>query len=197
MSSLIARTSAHISGAIGTLVLLSVSLLVAAGGTLLIALYLTEHWQDSPAMVELQCRIGLDRPDCPERNAEMTRLRAELEAMIAEKDRMDAQLAGLRAVETAIDEITLFETHDDPNSNLDVTVGTIYSRFVEARPSPDAHFCYIGLGHGTAGESRNLYFQGVAGPVRISEAKLARAGVSAASYEFARSVCRPFLIGRD
>ena len=180
---------------LGNALLCAVALGVAVCGIGLTALYLLEHVDETPSMKTLQCVLGAARPDCPRHTQEMTRLKAELEDMIAARNAVDAQLAGLQAVETAIDEITLFETQRDPQSGLEITIGTVYTAFVNERPMPDSYFCYINLHHGAAGESRNLHFRGPSGPITLSKTKLIQAGVSSETLQFGRSVCKPFLIG--
>lgn len=175
---------------------------VAAGGVGLTVLYMVDHIKETPGMKTIHCFLDPSRRDCPEYDAAMKRLKTELEAMVAERNRIDAerkeiagQLAGLRAIETAVDEVTLFETHDDPNSDFDVVVGTVYKQFVESEPKPEAFFCYIELRNGEAGESRNLHFRNRFGLTSIPATTLEMEGIGEATMAFARSACKPFLIG--
>ena len=160
------------------------------------AMTLIEHFEDTPELRVLQCAVGFERADCPEAQAEKKRLKDDLAAMTRQKDAIAGQIAGLRAVQNAVDEITLFVSHDDPHSDLEITVGTVYAEFVNAKPTPESHFCYIGLKAGKAGESRNLHFHSSStGRRSISRAALRDAGVSRKTLDYGRKVCKPLLIG--
>lgn len=159
------------------------------------AMTLIEHFEDTPELRVLQCAVGFDRADCPEAQAEKKRLKDDLAAMTRQKDAIAGQIAGLRAVQNAVDEITLFESFEDPNSDLSVSVGTVYTELVSERPTPDYHFCSIRLKKGGAGESRNLYFHGYEGRRSVSGAALRDAGVSRKTLNYGRKVCKPLLIG--
>ena len=177
--------------------LIAANLAVGGTVTVLVALTLIEHFEDTPEIKTLSCAFGWERPDCPDFIAERNRLQTSLEDMAREKKEIENQIAGLRAVETAIDEITLFESHEDPESGLKITVGTVYKEFVNDHPAPDSYFCYIALQEGSAGESRNLHFHGRFGPYTISESTLTQADIHADTLAFARSVCKPYLIGKS
>ena len=181
---------------VGNALLTGIGLAVAACGIGLTALYLIEHVDETPAMKTLQCWVGVPRPDCPRHGEKMERLRAELESIINQRDQIEGQLAGLRAIETGVNEITLFEHHTDPNSGLKVTVGTVYRQFVNDQPSPEAYFCYVNLRDGKAGESRNLYIQTRSGAVSVPASTLREVGVDTQTLEFGRTICKPYLIGR-
>lgn len=176
--------------------LVAVSAGLAVGAVGLTALYLVKHIDETPALKTLQCMAGFSRPYCTNHEEEVAHLKSELAALTEKTARAENKLANLQAIESAVDEVTLFETHDDPNSALDVTVGTIYSRLLEPDMTPK-YFCYVQLSRGTANENRNLYIQGLSGPVDLSRDDLRRAGVSEATLNFGRSVCKPFLIGRS
>lgn len=188
----------------GNALLISVAGGVAACGVGLTALYLIEHIEETPALKSLQCFVGVPpRPDCPRYGEEMKRLRIERDAVIAERNDVIAefngiqrQLAGLRAIENAVDEITLFEHYIEPGSGSTIVVGTVYREFVNERPEPDSHFCYINLSNGSAGENRNLYFRSPSGPLSIPTSTLRDAGVRSETLEFGRSVCVPYVIGQ-
>ena len=169
---------------------------IASAGVGLTALYLADHIEKTPAMVKLICLVQ-DNYECPDRKAEMAALETELQRMIDDREKLEDQLAGLRRLESSVDHVTLFETVDDPNSSLTITVGTVYRKFVDAEPEPSSYFCYIDLQRGSAGESRNLHFKHSNSWADISADRLIEAGVSEATYEFAKSVCKPTLIGRE
>ena len=169
---------------------------IASGGVALTAHYLADHIEKTPAMVKLMCLVQ-DSNDCPDRKAELAALETELRRLIDEREELDDQLAGLRRLESSVDHVTLFETIDDPNSSLTVTVGTVYRKFVDAEPEPSSYFCYIDLRQGSAGESRNLHFKHSNSWADISADRLTEAGVSDTTYKFAKSVCEPTLIGRE
>jgi len=175
--------------------LIAVNAAVAATVTGLSAMTLIAHFEDTPELRTLQCALGFERADCPEAQAEKKRLKDNLAAMTRQRDAIAGQIAGLRAVQNAVDEITLFVTHDDPHSDLEITVGTVYAEFVNAKPEPESHFCYIVLKNGAAGESRNLHFHSSTGRRSISGAALRDAGVSRKTLNYGRKVCKPLLIG--
>ncbi len=194
MKQFFTEASRSFASAIANTLLLAIAAAIVTSALTLTALYLTEYLEETPALKSLQCFVGFSRPDCPRYAEEMTNLKANLEAMIKERQKLDRQLAGLRAVETAVDEITLFESHIDPASGRSITIGTVYAEFVDASPAPEYHFCYINLSDGTAGENRNLYFQNRNGEITIASGTLRQAGVSRATLSYARSVCKAFKI---
>lgn len=177
--------------------LIAVNAIVGITVVSLTALTLIKNFEDTPEIRTLSCAVGIERSDFPEHAAKVKRLEADLKEMIAQRESIEGQLAGLRAVETAVDEITLFESHDDPNSRLEVTVGTVYNEFVNERPTPKHHFCYINLKSGKAGESRNLHFHSASGARSISASTLRKSGVTKKTLKYARSVCKPFVIGKS
>lgn len=159
------------------------------------ALYVVKYAKETPELRTLECMIGVERSDCPRYGAEMDALKGKLSDLAEKTATAESKLANLRAVETAVDEVTLFTSHDDPYSAYNVMVGTVYSRLVEPDSAPE-YFCYIGLSRGTANEDRNLHLYTRSGPVELDGETLRKAGVSTETLAFARSVCKPFLIGR-
>ncbi len=187
-------TSAGAS-ALQNTVLIAVNCIVGITVVSLIALMLIKNFEDTPEIRILSCAVGIERSDCPEYSAKVKQLEADLKEMIAQRKAIEDQLAGLRAVETTIDEITLFESHKDPHGGLEITVGTVYKELVNERPKPKNYFCYINLKNGKIGESRNLHIQDPSGPRSISPLTLRQSGVSKKTLEFARSVCNPLMVG--
>ena len=189
----------------GNALLMTVAGGVAACGIGLTALYLIEHIEETPALKSLQCFVGIPpRPDCPRYHEEMERLRIERDAVIADRDAVmveyddvQRQLAGLRAIENAVDEITLFEYHVEPDSGSTIVVGTVYREFVNEQPEPASHFCYLMLEDGDAGEDTNLWFRTSSGVVDVTPTTLRKTGITAESLEYGRSVCTPYLIGQS
>lgn len=179
---------------------------VIVGGTIsaLITMTLMEHFEDTPEIQTLSCIVGIKRHDCPDYHAAMDQLKAEQEALRdsikaseTKRDMLEAQLAGLRAIEGAVDEITLFNNFPDPSSGTSITVGTVYKKFVDPAPQPDSYFCYINLEVGSAGENRNLQFYGPEGVIDVKDTSLKQAGLNQKALSFGKSVCKPFLIGGD
>lgn len=195
MKQVLIKASRSLFSALADLLLIGIASVIAGAALTLTALYLIDHMEETPATKSLQCFIGISRPDCPRYAEEITELQAELKTMIDEREALEDQLTGLRAVETAVDEITLFESHTDPVSGLEVTVGTVYTEFVKAQPSPEAYFCYLNLPLGPAGESRNLHFKGRGGEITVSSKVLKKANITARTLNYARSACKPFVIG--
>ena len=177
-------------------VLTAVVAVIATCGIGLTALYLIKYVDETPAMKSLQCMVGISHAECPRYGQEMDDLKAKLKALAKQTAKAEGKLANLRAIETAIDEVTLFATHNDPNSAYKVTTGTVYSKLLEPDLSP-RYFCYISLNNGEANESRNLYIRNNSGSVEINADTLRKAAVSTETLAFARSVCKPFLIGGE
>ena len=166
---------------------------VALGGIALTALYLIEAVDETPALVRLLCLAGIERADCPRHTEEMARLQAERDALQARIRAAEDDLRGLRAVDD-VDTVTFFQEHEAPDSPLTVHVGTVYDHLI-GNLAPVHHYCYIALSSGPAGETRNLHIHDSSGPVGISPDAMRAAGVTQATLAYARSVCRPFLIG--
>lgn len=195
MRDVLLTASRSLMSMLANMLLFSIAGIIAVSALALTALYLADYLEETPAVKSLQCLIGVSRPDCPRYAEEMANLKANLEAMIREHKKLNTQLTGLRAVETAVDEITLFESHTDPSSGLIITVGTVYTEFVKPRPAPEAYFCYIDLPDGSAGENRSLHIQSHKGEIDLSDATLQQANVSEVTLRYARSVCKAFNIG--
>lgn len=177
-------------------VLLAVNVVVGATVAGLVALTLMEHFEDTPEIRSLSCAVGLPRTDCPKYGENLKRLESEIAGLQSEKGQIEERLAALSAIENAVDQITLFETKTDPRNGFGITIGTVYRNFTAANPQPEHYFCYVNLANGAAGESRNLYFQGLSGPIAVSGASLNRAGLDGGVLAFGQSVCKPFLIGQ-
>lgn len=167
----------------------------------LAALYLLKHLEETPEMIKLQCLLGITHIECPTYRQDMDKLEAQklsleeqLEKLVKQSQKAESKLQNLRRVESSVDEVTLFATYDDPNSKLSVTVGTVYSKLVEPDTHPE-YFCYITLGMGNAGEQRNLHFYSRNGSTSLSDREIYKAGVSKDTLGYARSVCKPTLIG--
>ncbi len=197
MKDIIFTASRSVISVLANALLLSIAAVIVISALTLTAIYLTDYLEETPAVKSLQCFVGFSRPDCPRYAEEMASIKADLEAMIRERELLDTQLKGLRAIETAVDEITLFESFTDPSSEMKVTVGTVYTEFVKSRPSPEAYFCYIDLPSGPAGEDRSLHFQSRRGPTTLSLETLRQADVSPVTLNYARSVCKAFEIGQN
>jgi|GEM_PF-6394121 len=183
--------------------LITVSGALAASAIGLTALYLVEYIDETPSMRTLRCMVGLTQENCLRYDKEMDALQSKLELLKreianAEQKTVEAEekLVNLRRIETAIDKVTLFETHKVPNSTLTITVGTVYSRLLDPELAPQ-YFCYVDLARGAANESRNLHFNSTSGPVELSKANLRKADVSDSTLQFGHSVCKPFLIGQS
>ena len=167
---------------------------VALCGIGLTALYLIDHVDETPAIRQLQCLVGIERADCPHQQEEVARLQRQLDELLARARAAEDDLRGLRAVND-VDTVTFFQTHDAPDSSHNVHVGTVYSHLI-GNPPPQHHFCYIALPSGPAGESRHLHIYGRRGPIDISPSAMREAGITEATLRYAYSVCQPFLIGQ-
>lgn len=186
----------------GSVVMMLAVLVLIGGGALLIMLYGVNSYKETDGVLILRCWVDPYYPKCPEYPNELDRLRLQLEDMEAdarrlrfERDRIEQQLAGLRAIETSVDEITLFNQYDDPYSGFTIAVGTVYQKFVNRSPQPEYHFCYIRLSSGGDGTNRDFHFHSIEGARDVAESKLDRLGIGAPTMAFARSVCKPFMIG--
>ena len=146
----------------GNVVLVTVVVGVAACALGLGALYLIDNVKETPAITKLGCLVGFNRAGCPRYDAEMQALKDKLEALVQETARAEDKLANLRAIENAVDQVTLFETHGDRDSAAYVTVATVYSRLSDPEPVPQ-YYCYIILDAGPANESRHFYIRIVTG----------------------------------
>ena len=186
---------ARLMNGVGNLVLLGLAGGVIAGSVAVNALMLDKYVGGSPEARRIECLVGITHPDCPRYRAEIEKLEGDLSAMRGAREALERQLAGLRAVERAVDTVTLFETFTDPTSGREITVGTVYRKIVEATPKPEHFYCYLALGHGEAGEARNLHFYSSERDAWMSGTEAQKAGVSEATLAYARSVCRPLLIG--
>lgn len=182
-------------GAAGNVVMFTMAGGVIAGSVAVNALMFDKYVAGTPEFRSLQCMVGIMQPDCPHFRREMERLKGDLASMQETRDALERQLAGLRAVENAVDQVTLFESVTDPTSGREITTGTVYRRIVETAPKPERYYCYIALGQGDAGETRNLYFYTSNQGIWMSPTEAQKAGVSAATLAFAKSVCEPLLIG--
>lgn len=178
----------------GNALLLTAALLVALCGLAMTATTLIRYVEETPPLIQLQCFIGFERADCPEYGAELDALRGQKTAIEDALRQAEAKLAGLAAVERAVDEINLFENFNAPDGQT-VTVGTVYTALTNPNPRPEYHFCYLNLPAGDFGENRNLHFHGRLGPTPVSASELGHAGISEETLAYARSVCQPLLIG--
>ncbi len=186
-------------------VLTFIAIVVILCGIGLSALYLIKYVDtDTEEIRTLQCLIGFVHEGCPEYKAEMSALQEQLQGLQAQKTETEARLAelkgatrkleNLRRIEDAIDSVTLFQKHYAPVSGFQVTVGTVYSHLVEPDLSPE-WFCYISLPAGAFQEDRNLHFRHKSGFQNFDAKTLRSAGISAETMRFAKSVCKPYLIG--
>jgi hypothetical protein len=189
------RTVSRISMAtLGNALLGGVAAAIALCGIALAALYLIKYVDDdTPEMIRLQCAVGISRPDCVDYQKELDDLAAQRAALAKELAALKAKLANLKRIEENVDSVTLFDTTDIPNSSLSVTVGTRYSKLLEPELRP-TYFCYIDLPD-VDGVDQNLYIRSISSNIDIGEHALRLAGVSQSDLSFARSVCKPFLIG--
>jgi hypothetical protein len=140
-----------IMATLGNMLLLSITVAIALCGIGLTALYLIKYVdRNAPEVKALECAIGLtQRGDCPDDQAALHALEAKFSDLQAKTNAAEGKLNNLRKIESVVNEVTLFATHDDPNSDLSVKVGTIYTRLVEPEKSP-AFFCYIQLPNDSA-----------------------------------------------
>ncbi|MEM0951787.1 MAG: hypothetical protein AAGI66_06555 [Cyanobacteria bacterium P01_H01_bin.74] len=157
-------------------------------------LYLAKYVDETPELVKLQCMMGVDRGDCPDQKAQINDLEAKLSQLSNKTAQAEKKLTNLRAIENSIDTVTLFAKHTDPSSQLGITVGTIYKKLTEPDPEP-SHFCYISLFSTDTNVLRHLTFHDTTGPVSFTPKRLAQAGLSQKTLNYARSVCKPYLIG--
>ncbi len=181
--------------AFGQMLLMSCAVLVALCGIGLTGLYLIKYVdRNAPEAVMLQCAVGVERPDCPSHLEELARLKAERQALQDDVAQIEGKLSAIERVENEVDMITLFDTHNDPHSDLTVGIGTRYTKLnIHERPT---YFCYINLHSGEVNENRTLHFRDASsGDIEISRSTLHKAGVSQDTLDFARSVCQPTLIG--
>ena len=192
MSGLLSSISRTSLSGFANMLLMGVALGVSTCGIGLTALYLMDNIEETPALTKIQCFVGFERPDCPDHLEKVAQMQQDLEDLLTRTQIAESQLEGLRAIES-VDEVTLFNMHDDPASGYGVHIGTVYDRLT-GNPVPDHYFCYISLPNGPAGEGRNLHFHGSLGPIDFSSADLKAAGVTPATLSFARSVCQPFLV---
>lgn len=188
---------------LGSVLMTMAILVLIGGGAFLIALYGAGHFKETEGMIALRCLFEPEYPKCPDRLAELAMLQAQLAALQAEaekvrqeRDKIQDRMAGLVAMESAVDTFTLFSNHRDAEAGLSIVVGTRYKTLVTGVPKPEGHFCYVRLQDGAAGEERTLSFHGFSGPVKISTDKLARAEVPPATLAYGRLVCKPLLIGQ-
>ena len=164
-------------------------------GVGLSALYILKYVDtETPEIVKLQCMLGSDRLDCPNNRKEVEDLQGKLNELSKKTAEAEEKLKNLRAAEETTDTFTLFTMHKDPNSDYTVTVGTVYTQLVEPNRAPE-YYCYINLNNGAANENRNLYIWQSARPINLSTNTLRKAGVSNSTLSFAKSVCKPTLIG--
>ncbi|MCK5385430.1 MAG: hypothetical protein KAJ29_07600 [Alphaproteobacteria bacterium] len=182
---------------IGNALLITIAGVMIVCGIGLTTLYLIKYVDtDTPEIKTLQCMVGIVHAECPRYAQEMGDLKARLKALAQQTAQAEGKLANLRAIETAVDEVTLFSMHTTPNSKYSVTVGTVYSRLLEPDLSP-SYFCYISLDDGAARENRSLYFKNKTERIDLDSETLRKADVSAETLAFARSVCKPLIIGAD
>ena len=186
---------------IGSVLLTGVIAVIAGLGVLVIALYGTGHYKETESVLALRCLVQPDHLECPDQKAKVADLRAKLDglaekydSLLSQRNAVQNRLASLEAIETAVDEVTLFETFTEPETGIGIVVGTVYKSIMVGQPKPERHFCYIQLDHGVAGESRNLSFHSRRGPIEISEDTLAKANVKPVVLAYGRLVCEPFMI---
>jgi len=171
--------------------LIAVAVFVGVCGVFITGLYLLKYVDpETPEMVAMRCILGADLPECPDTEKEMALLRKE-------KAELEKKLAGLMAIEKSVDEITLFQTFSVVGSSISMTVGTVYKKLTNFDGGEEAEwFCYLSLGNGALNESRNLYFRSRQGDVSdIDMAALSQAGVGASAFRYAKSQCKPLLVG--
>ena len=202
MSQVTNSLSRWTASALGNVLLTTTAAAVSVAGLGVGALYMADYIEETPAMIKVRCLFDATYAKCPERDELLDNLQAELDAvaierdrMLAERDALEKQLAGLRAIEAAVDEITTFKTHYDPHSDLSVTVGTVYREFVKAEPEPARYFCYINLQYADTGVNRNFYIRNIDGLVKVTGDTLDTLGISQKTWNFGLSVCKPETIG--
>lgn len=184
--------------------LIAVSVFIGGCAVLITALYLLKYIDtDTPEMQTLKC-FFFTLPECPDVKAEIAALEAKVAALeglkddIAASERKLADLRrmeeNLRRIENAIDSVTLFKTTAIPGTKMNVVVGSIYSKLVNPDPQP-LWFCYIALPDDDSLESRHVYIRNVSIDKTFDAAQLAETGITPYALSFARSLCKPYLIG--
>ena len=120
----------------GNTLLAGVAGAVAVCGIGLTALYLIDNIDETPGIRQLQCLVGIERPDCPRQMAELDGLRADRDDLLARNRETEDELAAERArlavmrehiarLEGAFSGDMVF-TEGPPVAGLTVIVGTIY-----------------------------------------------------------------------
>lgn len=201
MRNLIAKTIRTTFSGFGNALLTTTAIGITTLCIGLAALYLLKHLEETPEIIKLHCLLGISHVECPAYRHEMDELEEQklsleeqLQKLLEQSQKAESKLHNLRRVESSVDEVTLFAAYDDPHSSLMVTVGTVYSKLVEPDSHPQ-HFCYFTLGMGKAGEQRNLHFYSRNGSASLSDHDIYNAGISKDTLDYARSVCKPTLIG--
>lgn len=194
MKSLINTVSSWSVSTLGNGLLIATGSAVALCGVALLALYMVNHIQETPGMIRVRCMVQPSYEACPQHDAAIERLNGQLEAARREREALERQLAGLRAIQNSVDRITLFESHQDPDSGYGVMVGTVYRELVNAAPEPESYFCYIQLPNGPSGEDRLQDVRADGQMVQFSASMRRTLGIGASTLAFATEVCKPKLV---
>jgi len=126
--------------------------------------------------------------------SELSVLRDEKSALEEAKEKLQNNFDNLVKIENSIDTVTLFSMHVIPKTQLTVAVGTNYSRLTEPTLDPK-YYCYIEFPGRAGHEYRNLYIYSYGIDIALDADTLAKNGVSDAALKFAKSKCKPYLIG--
>lgn len=183
------------------LVLTTIAGGVVLSGLGLSGLYIAKYFKETPEMIKLGCFLGIELPECPQTQSKLDALRDTLSSLedkakvVQDKlDDAESKLSRLRNVESQIDEAMLFEFHIDPTTKKTITIGTQYTKLIEPEKNPE-FFCYFNLGDDDSGASRSYYFKPSSIFSFFEDVKLKKLGFSDKTIEFARSICKPTLIG--
>ncbi|MCK4945707.1 MAG: hypothetical protein KAS59_05550 [Alphaproteobacteria bacterium] len=185
---------------LGNTLLASVAVSIALCGLGLASLYLFKYVDnDSPEMIQLQCVVGIERTECVNYQKKLDDLRVQREALAKrlaalkqEMSKANKQLNGLRALEDAVDKVTLFNNQKIQGTNFEVTIGTVYNKLIGINQAPE-YYCYINLIE-VGDINRNLYIRNNNGNIQLSAHTLSKVGVTKQALSYARSVCKPYLI---
>ena len=187
--------------AAGNVALVTVAGAVFACGAALTTLYLIENINETPAIRQLQCFVGIERPDCPRQMEELAGLRAEREELLARNREADEELAAERArlaamrhhiaqLEGAFNGDMVF-TEGPPVAGLTVIVGTIYQDHATRRDVVRS-ICWAIQDRTGLDPRLTLAEMGGGGAVRVLPVDAfdgAAMGVAAADITAARAAC--------
>ena len=126
--------------------------------------------------------------------SELSVLRDEKLALEEAKEKLQNNFDNLVKIENAIDSVTLFVVDKIPNTDMEIVIGTLYTRLTEPTLNPK-YYCYIELPRHGNHENRNLYIYNYGIDVALEADTLAKNGISDVALKFTKSKCKPYLIG--